>query len=323
MDLIYMNSVKEDLGVLMDYDLDLAFGSGENNFECRIQSGSHCCREGFFLYIEGTEYGGIVDSIESNTDAEEVIYSGRTWHGILNSKVIEPDSGAAYLIVSGEANAVIGSLLSRLNLSSLFEASKINSGLTISSYKMNRYIAGYDGIIKMLETVGGRLQFSFESGKVVVAAVPVHDFTQDEEFDSDQVGFRVKKNYKSVNHLICLGSGELANRTVVHLYVDSNGNISQTQSMFGEDEYTDVLDYPNAESTDELIKSGKEKLRALWSQDKLEISLDDSEDGYGLGDIVGAYDNTTQISASAVISKKIVTIKNGQITISYEVGETK
>lgn len=321
MDLIYMNANKEDLGVLLDYELDLAFGRDENNFECRIQHNSHCCAAGFYLYMEGTEYGGIVDDIMSDTENNEVTYIGRTWQGILNSKVIEPDSGAAYLTVSGEANAVIGTLLSRLKLTDLFEASSSSSGLTISSYKMNRYIEGYDGIVKMLNTVDAALRFTFKDGKVILSAVAKHDFTQDEEFDSDQVGFQVKKKYKTVNHLICLGSGELENRTVIHLYVDTEGNVSQTQTQFGMDEYTAVYDYSSVESEEELLSSGKEQLKSLWGQDELSINLDDTTDAYGLGDIVGAFDNVTKISVAAEITKKIVTIKNGQITISYEVGE--
>jgi hypothetical protein len=55
MDLIYMNASKEDVGVLMDYELDLAFGADENNFECRIQANSHCCSAGYYLYYEATE----------------------------------------------------------------------------------------------------------------------------------------------------------------------------------------------------------------------------------------------------------------------------
>ena len=86
MDLIYTNSAREDIGVLLDYELDLAFGADENNFECRIASASHCCEAGSLLYMEGTEYGGIVDSIQSDTEAQEITYIGRTWHGILNSK---------------------------------------------------------------------------------------------------------------------------------------------------------------------------------------------------------------------------------------------
>lgn len=321
MDLIYMTANKEDLGVLQDYELDLAFGTDENNFECKIQAGAHCCDAGFYLYMDGTEYGGIIDSIENNTEDEEVIYSGRTWHGLLNTKVLEPDTGEAYLVVSGEANSVIASLLSRMSLTDLFEASSENSGLTIRNYKMHRYVTGYNGVIKMLDSVSAKLEFAFRNGKVVLSAVPKHDYTQDEEFDSDQVSFRVKKNFKSVNHLVCLGSGELENRMVIHLFTDRSGNISQTQTLFGMDEYAAVYDYSSVESEEELILSGTEELKYRWGQDELSIGLDDTADKYGVGDIVGAYDNITKITIAAAIVKKIVTIKDGQITISYEVGE--
>ena len=82
MDLIYMNASHEDIGVLHDYRLDLAYGEDENDFELQIPSSAHCCGKGFFVYMDGTEYGGIVDEIASDTDAEEVTYTGRTWHRI-------------------------------------------------------------------------------------------------------------------------------------------------------------------------------------------------------------------------------------------------
>lgn len=321
MDLIYMNADHEDLGVLLDYDIDMAFGQDENNFECTIAAGSHCCEPGFFLYMEGTEYGGIIDGLESNSDTQEVIYSGRTWHGILNSKVIEPDSGQAYLTMAGEANEIIASLLSRLALTDLFAASTEDSGLTVSNYKMNRYITGYDGIRKMLKTVGGKLKFTVQGGKVILSVVPIHDYTQDEEFDSDLVDFKVKKNFKVVNHLVCLGSGELENRMVIHLYADTQGNISQEQTQFGVDEYSAVFSYPNVESLEELEDSGRNELKSLCEPAELSVDFDADADTYDVGDIVGAFDNVTQISVSAVITKKIVTIRDGQTTISYKVGE--
>lgn len=321
MDLIYMNTNKEDVGVLLDYEMDIAFGKDENDFECTIAAQSHCCEAGFYLYMEGTEYGGIIDSISSDSATEEVKYAGRTWHGILNSKIIEPDSGQAYLTLSGEANTVIASLLSRLSLTGLFEASTENSGLTISSYQMNRYIAGYDGIIKMLKTVGGKLLFSNEGGKVILSAVPVHDYTQDEEFDSDLVDLKVTKKFNTVNHLVCLGTGELENRTVIHLYANEGGIISGTQTQFGLDEYADILDYPNAESASELESKGVERLKEQWNPADLSVTFDADDDTYDVGDIVGAYDNVTKLAVTTTIAKKIVTMQNGQITISYEVGE--
>lgn len=316
MDLIYTNSARVDQGVLQDYELDLAFGADENNLECRVQAGSHCCESGSLLYIEGTEYGGIIDSIESDTDSKEVIYTGRTWHGILNSKVIQPDSGEAYLVVSGEANAAIANLLSRLALTDLFEASSEDSGLNIRNYKMNRYISGYDGILKMLGTAGGKLKLTFSDGKVVLAAEAVHDYTQDEEFDADQVPFRAKRNFKGVNHLICLGSGQLEERMVVHLYADTEGNISRTQTQFGLDEVCTIFEYSNVETEEELVQEGMDRFKSLMASDEISIDFDADSDAYDVGDIIGAVDNITGLSAHTTIAKKIVTIKNGQITVS-------
>ena len=114
MDLIYANSSREDIGVIPDYDFDLAFGSDENDFELTVSRNDHCCEAGYYIYIEGTEYGGIVDAITSDTAAEDVTYSGRTWHGILNSKILCPDNGENYLTVSGDANTILGTLLPRM-----------------------------------------------------------------------------------------------------------------------------------------------------------------------------------------------------------------
>ena len=311
-----MNSNKEDLGVLLDYEMDLAFGADENDFECVLHAESHCCKAGYYLYIENTEYGGLIDSIKSDTANGEVVYSGRTWHGILNSKVLEPDAGTAYLTVSGEVNKVLASLIARVGLSDLFEASSDDSGLTISSYKMNRYIGGYDGITKMLATVDARIKAVFKNGKVVLSAVKKHDYSRDEEFDSDQIGFTIKKNYNTVNHLICLGSGELAERLVVHLYVDKNGNISRTQTQFGVEEVSDIYEYSSLSTAEELVSEGTKHLKELIDSDEVKIDFGEDADSYEVGDVVGAYDNVTGLYITSKVAKKIVTIKNGQITIS-------
>ena len=316
MDLIYMNSNMEDIGVLRDYEMDLAFGTDENNFECQISAASHCCEGGYFLYFEGTEYGGIIDGVEIDTALNEVTYSGRTWQGILNAKVLCPDDGKDYLVVSGEANAVLSSLLSRFSLTDLFEADTANSGITISKYQMYRYITGYDGIVKMLNSANAKLKVKFDGRKVILSAVKKQDYSQNEEFDSDLMDFRIKKKAKTVNHLICLGKGELADRTVVHLYADAEGNISQTQTQFGVDEYTAVYNYSSVETEEELIRSGTEQLEALWEQDEVSADFGADSDAYDVGDTVGAYDNITGLYISTEIKKKIVTIKNGQITVS-------
>ena len=318
MDLIYMNSSMQDIGVIKAYNFDLAFGSDENNFELKVGVNDNCCEAGYYVYIEGTEYGGIIDAIASDTAAEEVTYTGRTWHGILNSKVLCPDSGQDYLTLNGNANTVLSTLISRMGLTSIFAASSDASDLTVSSYKMERYITGYDGIRKMLNSVNGKLVMSYNGTKVILSAVPIVDYTADGVFDSDILSFTVKKTSKKVNHLICLGKGELKDRIVLHLYADESGSISQTQTQTGLDEYSAVYDNPNAESIEKLREAGSEQLAELQKQDDLSVSLSEGEDVFDVGDIVGAVDNVTGIAISVPISKKIISIQNDYLSAAYE-----
>lgn len=316
-----MNSDMVDIGVLQDFEMDLAFGASENNFECRVPLSVHCCEAGFYLYIEGTEYGGTVDSLEVVSESKEIIYHGRTWHGILASKIIIPDNGSAYLVVSGEAHSVLSTMISRLGLSGLFAVDGSDSGVNINNYQFHRFTDGYTGLVKMLNSVGLRLQIEYKDGKVLLSTAKQYNYATDEEFDPEQVNMQLKKKIRTVNHLVCLGSGELENRTVIHLYADENGNVSQTQTQFGLQEYADVYDYSAVESEEELLKQGTEHLKSLWQPDEMVIKLDDTSDFYHIGDIVGATDSVTGLSATATIRKKIVTIQDGLISISYEVGE--
>lgn len=317
MDLIYTNTEKEDVGVLHGFSLDLAFGSDENDFALTVAQENHVAEAGCFIYIQGTEYGGLIDAVTSDTGTKEVTYSGRTWHGLLNSKILEPDAGKDYLIVSGEANAVLAGLISRVGLTSLFAVDPDVSAITISNYQFDRYIACYDGILKMLASKGAKLHMEHDGTNVVLSAVPIVDHTQD-GVDSDQVSLKVKQAKNKVNHLICLGSGELSDRTVIHLYADGNGNISQNQTFTGIDEYSAVYDYSGVDSTEDLIAGGTERLEELLQQDELSVDLAESEDDYDIGDVVGATDNVTGISVSVPVSKKIVRIEGDYVTIDIE-----
>lgn len=321
MDLIYTDGTGKDIGVLLDYSMDMAFGADENDFECTVDSGSHCCTQGSLLYIDGTEYGGVIDSFEVDTANGNVIYGGRTWHGILDGKILCPDSGEDYLVLSGEANTVLGQLVTRMGLSDMFAASRTNSGIQISSYKMNRYISGYNGIRKMLSASGAKLAAAYQEGKVQLSAVPRVDYSQDEEWDSSQIDFVIRKNARPVNHLICLGQGELKERAVLHLYMDGAGNISKAQSLTGINEVAEVYDYPNAESAEELENGGHERLEECQAEaNALNVDFR-SDENYDIGDIVGAREEITGVSVAREIVKKIVTINRNGIKIECQIGE--
>ena len=271
MDLIYADENRIDQGVMDAYELDMAYGSDENNFTCTIDRGSHCCTEGFFLYVEGEEYGGIVDKVKVNTEKAEITYSGRTWHGILEKKIICPEDGQDYAVFDGEANKVLQTIIDRIDLGDLFEASTEDTGIQIQAFQMDRYIDAYTGICKMLKDADAKLNIIWKNKKVVLSAQLRQDYSQDEEFNTAQVDFTIEKNYRPVNHIICLGQGDLKNRAVIHLFCDENGGIqpyatkdiplqdsdyilgTSRKVMDGEDEVVEILDYPNAEITENYI----------------------------------------------------------------------
>lgn len=321
MDLIYMDDKKRDIGVMKNFTLDLAFGEDENNFELSTVMENNVCESGFYIYAEGTDYGGIIDQIKVNTSSNSLKYIGRTWHGILGSKILQPDDGQDYLILSGDANQVLAELIQRMNLGDLFVAPDAPSGLTVRNYKMNRYIDGYKGIVKMLQSVNGKLNITFRQGYATLTAKPLVDYSKNEEFDSSQISFEIKKNFKPTNHVICLGAGDLAERIVIHLYADKDGNISHTKSFFGMDEVCEVYNCSNAESNEELENGGREVIEKSWNSDSVKINFTNSSSVYDIGDIVGAKENVTGISIVQKIIKKIVTLKNERATISYKVGE--
>lgn len=279
MDLIYTNADLVDQGVLQDCMLDLAFGADENDFELEVPAEGVTLEAGALLYIEGTEYGGMVDGMRYTSADGVKRYTGRTWHGILNSKVIQPDAGADYYTVSGDANAVLAVVLQRLSLSALFVAADGSSGLSVS-YQFNRYCGGYDGLRAMLDSVGGKLRMEvLGTGRVRLSAVPVTRYVKENEWDSDRMTIDATQLWHPVNHLICLGKGDLRQRQVVHLYADANGDLSTTQTSTGLAERVAVYDYANAESLESLTANGMAKLAEYQAGDSCKASLADSGDG--------------------------------------------
>lgn len=316
MDLIYTNSKLTDQGVLDNYAFDLSFGESENDFEL-ILGINPILESGAMTYIEGTEYGGIVDGRKATTNGETITYVGRTWHGILNSKIIEPDTGEDYLVVSGDANEVMLMLVNRLGLGSFFSVASELSGINISKYQFSRYCKGYDGIVSMLLSVGAKLKMKWVDRSVCLCALPIVDYTE-YPVDGDTARLSVEQYEKKVNHLICLGKGDLAEREVIHLYVDQFGRIGDVQYYTGLDEITEKYDNSNSE---DLRSDGIKNLLELRDNDKAEISIDENETfSYDIGDIVGSTEMITGVSVAASVSQKIIKINNGSVTIEYKMG---
>ena len=313
--LVVSDPAAGDVREIEDFELDLAFGSDENALKLEARA-DEAPAEGQLVFIDGTEYGGVVDEVTYEAGREAsgtVLCKGRTWHGVLAGKRLLPDSGSGYLTVNGKAGAALASLISRMGLSGLFSAASDDSAV---SYTFDRFMDGYSGLKALAEANGRKVSMRRLGGKVELSLPPVVDYA--DKVDSDLLDFTLTNVHRCVNHLVCAGTGELENRAVVHFYADAAGNVSHTQSLFGIDEICALYDYSNADEA-KLEEEGGKKLQEYQTRGSVEVDAHEDID-VDVGDIISARDNAHGRTVSATVVKKIVRVSRGVATYRYEVG---
>lgn len=315
----------EEQGKLSDSaDVDLDTGDS-NDFEVTVAASEwnpetlgYGCR----LYIPNTEYGGIIQDIESVTATGNVILRGDTWRGMLAYRIIEPPTGQNHLALSGELNDVIRELIGD-RFGSLFYVPEIDTGITVSNWQVDRYVTLYAALMKLVDAFGYRLNISYiqpeglEYGYASIQAVPIVDCSEQQEYSKEgnmHVDIRDCRN--GVNHLVCAGEGENQQRAVVHLYVQQDGSIGETQYYFGQDEKAEAYIYTSADVT-QLKEDGTKRLKDLMNYKKCEMTVEDID--LELGDIVSGYDEITDTQVRKPVVRKILKVQNGSTTIDYKV----
>ena len=313
MDLFVTDPRGRTVSRLRSFELDMAFGADENDFELSAPSASGI-EPGSRVFVPGTEYGGVVSVLcpARTRYGDAIAYKGRTWHGILEDHVICPPSGRSHLAVSGDANAMLRQLVQAMGLGDLFGAGSY-AGINVAG--SFRYRAGYTGIVEMLAASGARLKAAWDTAamRCVLSAVPVRDWG-DVPGVSGSTVYSAELDYRKYNHLIALGKGEGASRTVYHLYSDAAGNISEHQTMTGLDERCYVYDYSNAELADLKVKA-REKLTKLRQTDAIDVDLD-SGAGVAVGDTVTAYSPAVGVSTRGTVTKLTVKVADGHATVT-------
>ena len=323
MDFILADKDKKELGqVELDMDMDIG-GTNDYQFSVSLGQWEDIYSRVAYIYIPDTEYGGPVSTPETVPASNTVRITGDVWRKMLSQKILEPPEGSAYRVVAGEANAIMKGLVDGM-FPGLFAVPETDSGIQITSYQFDRYTDLLTGLIKMLSKFGARLDIKLRQGErhgftVEVQAVPIVDHSDSLECSEDsRVRFTTKDYIRGINHLICLGQGELTDRLVVHLYTDADGNIGRTQAFFGMDERVAVYDYGNAETEAELIKGGTERLESL--KDYKEMTMEVADVAADIGDIVGGREYTTGFLIRREITQKIIKIERGRIKTQYKVG---
>ena len=307
-----------ELRSMLYSEYDFEIGDEENSFLVTMPRDEwEAIADDSRIYIPGTEYGGLYKRLESDTKDNSAAVGGLTWRGMMQHKIIEPPAGQDYAVDSGELNAILGQRVAA-KFPGLFTGSSESTGVTVM-YQYARYCSLYDGLKAMLKSAGYRMEIQYdqETRKVVVSAVPIVDYSAEIEYSSDMnADYSMKLDRTGVNHLICLGSGELKDRIVEHLYVDGDGNISQTQTFFDENEIAETYDYAGA-SREDLIQSGAEQLKGDIARNEFRIVLE-SEREVAVGDIVGARDYITGYTVTAPITTKIIKCEEGFVDIEYK-----
>lgn len=278
---------------------------------------------GMYLICPGTEYGVLLEEKDSWTNGEEETWRGNTFRGFLKQFIICPPQGQDYLTVNGDAHDILRQVLGNA-FDGMFVIPELPSGIILNG-NFDRYIDALTGFTKLLDAKGARLNIEIKQGGsnepffVVLSAVPKSNLSAEIEYSQDsQVAVHFSESRRGINHLICLGKGELKDRQVVHLYAQKDGSIAQDKPYYtGLKERTAVYDYKDVESLEELIKGGTERLRELMDYRKMEMDVQDLE--AQIGDTIAGRDYDTGFYLQKPITGKIVRVQEGEISVEYKV----
>lgn len=319
MDLIYTDTALRDVGVLRGFELDIDLAASAD-FELKTDPGNAVMAHGSYWYIQDTEYGGRVDRIRVDTNSNELIYGGRSWRGVLASKIVSPPAGKEHRVLDGPWQDVVQDLLEDCGLSELFVTDA--AALDLDDWQVGRYVTLLAALTAILDSRKHRISLTWTGGKVHIGAVAIRDLTDTVQYETDdKVHLVVEDNRGGVNHLICLGQGEGVNREVVHLYTTPTGAITELQQTYkGLDEITQTYENTSAESREALKSEGFEHLKGLRSSQTFSASVEDYD--VQIGDIVGGKESITGIQVAEKVTNIIFRIDSeGQTSVEYKVGE--
>ena len=318
MELIFAKRTGEEVAVL-PWDADIECGAS-NTFEVAVpvSAWDGSIAPGSLIYVPWTEYGGIVGEIETSNNPPYVYVKGYTWRGLLEKKIISPAKGQDYYTISGNSADCIEKLLNDFYKDALIQAGTEN-GVTIKNYQFNRYTDLLSGINAMLKTADSRLSVRYlgDAAHVELTTGPIENYSATINYDDDAMSISSRIVYNGVNHLICLGKGELKDRQVIHLYTDAEGNVVNKQVMKGRDEIVEIYDNSSAETLDDLRKGGLERLNEIKSASYIDASADSLKGSMEIGDVVTGTDPVTGMSIRKPIESKVLSISGGVPEITY------
>lgn len=332
MDYIFTDSSRNNTAMLpLSGYIDIDIG-GDNDFKVSIDFSEYdkdSMKQGGFIYCVGTEFGGLLNSFESDTSNNEVSFSGKSFRGMLDERYTEPPSGSDYLTVVGELNTVIKSICGANPFGGLFKVSTINTGVSVSDFKVGRYYSWLEAINQILKSKDYRINLEVkedDNGGIVtfyveISAVPIIDYSDEIENSQDGlIDFSISKKPSILySHMILLGKGELKDRLVVKAKIDGDSLVEVTTIPDSINTRVYLYESSGTETKDVLLEEGTKKISEIIEKDSQKITLSDNMNVW-LGDIVGGRDYITGTTISEPITKIIYKYKYGEESLSYTIG---
>lgn len=299
---------------IVDYDLDLAFGKSENNFQLDtlldLEAGS-------LIWIDGSAYGGIIDSVRTATGSHVRTYKGRTWTGMLDDRVVCPPAGQDYYTLTGDLSASLPRLVADCTLTpSPFGAVTAQAGMS-KTFQVDRYVTLFECLDKLMDAIGWKYVWGIDADTPSMRFCPSVTHT----VDATSMDAELEKVTRRVNHLIGLGKGELKDRAVVHRYIGADGEVTTSQHYTGIDEVEATYELSDKDGA-ELTAAVEAKLRELQQVDEADMDYQGGADMIDPGDSLLMQDDDNNMRVTAKVTKKIAQVQDGTLTVTVSCDNT-
>ena len=346
-ELLYADSNFEEQGILDFISFDgVASVNGElddNDWEAEIYAedfAKYGIDIGYYLYFDGSEWGGVVEKIEHISSTGIVKLSGVTWRGLLIRKVVVPPSESTHKVYTNQMiNQIMASLVS--GFGGIFAVdTNAAEGLRNIGEQKYRYATVFDALTDLLTgddeddngnlvDRGLRLGVTYDSSthKVILTPEEVVNRSSEIELSGDyDMKYTATKATARYNHIIALGEGKGTDRIVRHVWLLPNGKTTtnstlaqQTNHITGFREKAMVYDRSSCENAKELIKDARKKLKEHGAQNTIIIDFDPPDTDIPLGDIVGIKDRLIGFGDKRTITRKILRVTADGAVLQYAV----
>lgn len=322
MELMVADSAGIDLGPMAFESGDFDWGQGGKGDMSLVTCATPVPPVGCHVYDPASGACGRMTGHQASTGSPMVTVLGDSWTGMLAQHVIGPDPGQDYLTLSGDVADVVSQIVSRAGLSAAMRVTgRVGTAVSHtftgsrddSQRDAGRYMGAWAATWQVLLDHGCAIDTSWDGG-IVLRVRAAGDWTGEEAVHVGLATVTTKRT-PDVNHLVCLGSGELHDRYRVDVYADAQGRCGTDQTLFGMDERAEVYEYSGSE---DLTTDGLRKLRGMQGKGS-EVTVRVSEGvTLGIGDVVGGPDPMTGDVVRATVGECIARVSGDRLRIEYK-----